>query len=36
MKAICMKKKCVWRTWIGGDKYFCPFAKCPYAKEIGR
>ena len=34
MKAICIKKKCVWRTLIGDNKYYCPFAKCLYGKSM--
>jgi hypothetical protein len=32
-KGICFKKKCVFRQWIGGKTYYCPFARCFYAKK---
>lgn len=28
MKDICFEKKCVFRQWVGGDKYYCPFNRC--------
>ena len=31
-KGVCFKKKCVYREWIGGTIYFCPFPKCPFEK----
>ena len=31
-KGVCFKKKCVYREWIGGNIYFCPFPKCPFEK----
>lgn len=31
-KEVCFKKKCVYREWIGGNIYFCPFPKCPFEK----
>lgn len=36
MKAICFKKKCVWRTLTADGEWYCPFGKCPFnmAKEI--
>ena len=36
MKAICLKKKCIWRTRISDNQYFCPFGRCPYGKSIER
>ena len=35
MKAICMKKKCVWRTKIENGTYYCPFGKCPFNMSRG-
>ena len=32
-KEVCFKKKCVYREWIGGNIYFCPFPKCPFEKN---
>lgn len=29
---ICFKKKCVFRQWIGGTLFYCPFPKCPFVK----
>ena len=36
MKAICLAKKCVYRTYTENGTYYCPFGKCPFnkAKEI--
>lgn len=27
-KDICFYKKCEYRQWVGGNKYFCPFPRC--------
>jgi hypothetical protein len=32
-KGICWKKKCVFRQWIGGTLYYCPFPRCPFEKR---
>ena len=36
MKAICMAKKCVYRTYTANGTWYCPFGKCPFnmSKEI--
>jgi hypothetical protein len=36
MKDICFKKKCVFRQWVGGNKYYCPFPRCFIAIERKR
>jgi hypothetical protein len=32
-KGICFKKKCVFRQWLGGNLYYCPFPRCPFVKR---
>lgn len=31
---ICFKKKCVFRQWIGGTLFYCPFPRCPFVKKV--
>lgn len=28
MKDYCFEKKCVFRQWVGGKKFYCPFPQC--------
>jgi hypothetical protein len=32
-KGICWKKKCVFRQWLGGNMYYCPFPRCFFEKR---
>lgn len=34
MMLICKKEKCVWRTNVGGDKYFCMFPHCSELRQL--
>lgn len=33
MKAICLKKKCVYITYVEDGVWYCPFGKCPFNKS---
>lgn len=31
---VCRAKKCIWRTDVGGNKYYCPVINCPNAIKV--